>query len=255
MHALRWMAVLLTVAALDAFALAQDTRQAPAGERPGRGERPARGEAGGPRRPMGPQEVNWTEVTGKLNLTDAQKPRVEQMLAEHQKAVEAFRTQHAADMQSIQESMQKAREAQDREAMAAARAKMEELNKQRRALDENLVKQLGTVLTPEQTTKLRELTAPPSFEMMMLRGLNLTPEQEAKAKQILDAARAKADAEQDPAAKRQIMQEAMQKIQTDVLTEEQRTQMRQRRGGPRPEGEQPQGGRPGRRGPETAPAN
>ena len=82
---------------------------------------------------------------------------------------------------------------------------------------------------------------------MMFSGLNLTEDQKAKAKEIMDAARAEAAKATDPKAKGDIMRAAMDKIRTTVLTDEQRQKaeqmMRTRREG-RPPGPPREGRRP-----------
>ena len=63
----------------------------------------------------------------------------------------------------------------------------------------------------------------------MFAGLNLTDEQKAQVKEILDAAHEKAKAADTPEAKRDIMKAAHEKIRNTVLTEEQRKKMDEKR--------------------------
>ncbi len=69
-----------------------------------------------------------------------------------------------------------------------------------------------------------------------LAGLNLTEEQQKKVREIMDEANKKA-AQAEPEQRRAIRREAFQKIQNEVLTEQQREELGRRREQMRPRGE------------------
>ena len=93
----------------------------------------------------------------------------------------------------------------------------------------------STVLTDEQRAKLEELGQKVGAQVMdRLQGMGqqfgLTDDQIAAAKTILQAAAEAAKQAPDLQAKMQIFKDAMEKIRTTVLTDEQRAKMQQGQG-------------------------
>jgi Spy/CpxP family protein refolding chaperone len=86
------------------------------------------------------------------------------------------------------------------------------------------------VLSAEQAEKLAKLlTQEVPRPMAMLEKLNLSAEQKEQVQKILQEAREKAAAAEDPQAKAQIIKAAWEKIQKDVLTDQQRQQLQELR--------------------------
>lgn len=133
----------------------------------------------------------------------------------------------------------------------------------RQAMQNALGQITSSVLTPAQRKQF-EQNRPNTRETGLLRELNLTPQQQNRVQAIHAQAQAAAENTQDPRSKRQINQEAQQKIRQTVLLPEQRQKLdelqakqrnepSQRRQGmdkPRP---RPERG-PGQHGPASRPA-
>lgn len=165
---------LLTLAALTTFglglalpALAQDNGGKAKPERPaarqkeGAQKGPAReGPREGPRQgPQGPM-MNFEEHIAKvqeflqtLDLTDAQKTQIKEIVADAKEKWTTWRDAHKDDLEKVRADMKAAAEAKDREKMQAAREAMQELMKDAPKPGEAMEK-IRDVLTPEQKEKL-----------------------------------------------------------------------------------------------------
>jgi len=119
--------------------------------------------------------------------------------------------------------------AQIKEIMDAAHKQAAEAEgrKAKKEIMEAARKKVSEVLTDEQREKLaaRRKAGRPGD----LRGLDLTDEQKAQVKEIMQAAREQAAEAEGREAKMEIYKAARKKIAEDVLTEEQRKQVGQRR--------------------------
>lgn len=191
-------------------------------ERMGRGDGMRRGPAsrldGGPR---------IEKVIKDLKLEGDKEAQVKQILQTHKQAVENWQKENQPKMQELRKDMQAAREAKDQEKLKSLRADQQKLMESRTALQQDLFKQLGDVLDKEQMETVKAAMAPrgPAAEfgpMRGLRNLDLTKEQQEQAKKIMDDARDAARKATEPAQRMKIMQDALEKVKTDVLTEEQR---------------------------------
>jgi periplasmic protein CpxP/Spy len=135
----------------------------------------------------------------KLNLTDDQKARIKEVLQQARKDAQA-----ATDR------------AEKRKIVEAAREKIR-----------------TTVLTEDQRKQLGERFAAnhPRLAAMgkLAKELNLTDDQKAKSKEILQQARKDAQAATDKEAKQKIMQDARKKIHDTVLTDDQRKKLEELR--------------------------
>lgn len=203
---------------------------------------PQAGERARVRQQAGPQEiggVEWLPLLRQLGLTEEQRAQIAEILADHREEVQAFRTEHAAEIDAIEQELRTAIQNRDREAVRAAREKLQALMGDRRDLAAELREEISEVLTAEQRQRLRRLLAAqvaegdtpqrpqgdapqagPRFEL--LRGLNLTEDQQAQVRQILEEARTSGN----PDARAQ----AMRRIAQEVLTPEQRAQFIERAG-------------------------
>ncbi len=88
------------------------------------------------------------------------------------------------------------------------------------------VKIKDTVLTDQQRAKLQQMHRG-RMAMMALRQLDLTADQKAQVKAIMQQARADAQATTDDGAKREIWKSAFGKVRDTVLTDPQRAQLEQ----------------------------
>lgn len=106
----------------------------------------------------------------------------------------------------------------------------------RQLMQDAFMKIEGSVLTPEQIEAFKNLRAQAMARHGGQRGqrrgrkagLDLTDEQQAQSKAIMDEARAKAQQAETKEEKRAIYREAMAKVHQDVLTDDQREQVKQR---------------------------
>ena len=176
----------------------------------------------------------------ELNLTEEQQKQVQQIMDTQQQAVRNWRKENLLALKDRQKQLQDARKSGDEEKIKAARQEVEKIEQSRKALHDNVMKQLKGVLTPDQLEKAgkfleqsreqgREQAREEHPGLRMLEGLkalDLTEDQKTRARAIFDDARKKADAATDPAEKELIMKVAREKIDTDVLNEQQREKIR-----------------------------
>jgi Spy/CpxP family protein refolding chaperone len=204
--------------------------------RPGRGNDTAAARRERPQRRQSDREGEpMRELIGTLNLSDEQRQQVQQIMETHRQAIENWRSENGDKLEDLHKQMAEARKAGEKEKIEELREKVRALIESRKALNEQMMKQLGEVLTEEQMAKLREalnagkkqwLNAHPRIAAAGALGkLGLSDEQKQQVAEILRAAREKAAQTEDRDAKREILQAAMEKIRTDVLTEEQRQKL------------------------------
>src|ERR1035437_9991246 len=199
--------------------------QAMAQERP-----PPRGPGGArPNGRPGDPEVLVSRLTEALQLTAEQAGKVKQILQTFRQANENWVKEHGQELKDLQEKALAARKDGKPEEVKALRDAMEKIQASRKDLLENVKKQLADVpLTPEQVEKVMGALAPPmaprpAMRMMnLIRQLNLTPEQQEKARKIVEQAQVDAEKAEGPAAKDEVKKAAFDKIKTDVLTDDQR---------------------------------
>jgi Spy/CpxP family protein refolding chaperone len=171
--------------------------------------------------------------------TAEQQPQLEQIFRTHQQEVRNWTQQHSKQIQAAKEKLRAARKADDEQALKAAREEFRKLFETRRALVENLQKQLGEVLTKEQMAKAKEIFRPQRRRNgragrergpgEMLKKLDLTEAQEAKIRDILKEAKAEVQKTDDKTRRRDIFREACEEINKTVLTEEQREKAKKHR--------------------------
>ncbi|HUT57127.1 MAG TPA: hypothetical protein VNA25_04550, partial [Phycisphaerae bacterium] len=179
-------------------------------------------------------------VTKQLSevLTKEQMEKVNQFLAPRGRQGNQpwMQVMGALRRLELTEEQQKKVEALRKEATEAAR-KAENPQARQKVMTDMVEKIKTDVLTAEQRKKLEEIIKQqprrgaglPRF----LEQLNLSDEQKAKAKAIWDEALKKAG-EGNREDRGKAMQEAMKKISEEVLTAEQREQMKKAREGQRP---------------------
>ena len=215
------------VLSLASAAMAQPA----AGER---GRFPATGMGRGERlnRPTsGPAQERWRQLMDELNLTPEQRQQIRPILQEQRKAVAAWQDEHGQQLKALREQMAEAVRNKDKEKIEQLRKQMEELGKSRKALHDSLLEKLSKVLTPDQMAKVRQNFAPKERHPALMRGLaalrqlDLTEEQRAQTRQIMEDARQKAQQASSPDDKARIMKEAWDKITKDVLTDAQRKKL------------------------------
>jgi Spy/CpxP family protein refolding chaperone len=113
---------------------------------------------------------------------------------------------------------------------------LEQAGKEARAVMEAAWKKIAEqVLTDQQGKQLEQLGKEQAAKRMdaflaRLKKLGLTAEQQQKVDQIMAEARANAEKAQGPEAKRQVFREAFGKIRDEVLTENQREQLKKEPG-------------------------
>lgn len=131
----------------------------------------------------------------KLNLTDDQKAKIKEIMQQARKDAQAA-TDPAEKRKIHQAALEKVRD---------------------------------TVLTEEQRKQAKEQFAERHPRLAAMGKLDLTDDQKAKIKEIMEQARKDAQAATDREAKQKIMQDARKKIHDTVLTDDQRKKLEELR--------------------------
>ncbi|MFP4107424.1 MAG: Spy/CpxP family protein refolding chaperone, partial [Phycisphaerae bacterium] len=225
----------LTLAIFAAPTFAQDADN---GNGQGQRIRKHRRDGKGPRARRGNRTPaqHMQKLLNGLDLTEEQQKQVKQIVETHTQAVENFHKENREKHRACMAEMKKAAQAKDREAMQTARGKMKGLMGKRMELHENLMKQLGDVLTEEQMEKVKSTVQQHRrggrrgmMAMGALRRLDLTDDQKTEVKKIMAAAGEAVQKAEKPEEKREARQAAWEKIKTDVLTDEQRKKLEEMR--------------------------
>lgn len=190
--------------------------------------------------PEGEQARPLERILKELNLTEDQQKQVQQIMSTQRQAMENWRKENQAALKDLQKQLQDAKDSGDKDKIKADSLAIEKLDQSRKAVRENVMKQLKDVLTPDQLEKARKIMQEgrqqaredhPGLRMLEgLKALDLTDDQKTQARAIFDDARKKADAATDPKEKELILKVAREKIETDVLTDAQRTKVRRLEG-------------------------
>ncbi|HOF17486.1 MAG TPA: Spy/CpxP family protein refolding chaperone [Phycisphaerae bacterium] len=200
-------------------------------------ERRGAGPASRPGRQDAHPGARLQNLVKELGLSDAQTPQVQQILETHRQAVENWRKEHGETARALGEQIEAAHKAGDREKAKTLREQLSKEMTSRKELHENLMKQLSGVLNEDQMKKVRERfherlqerrqgedrPRRPVLDALMAAGLS--DEQKVQARKIMDDAHAKAKEAQNPEDKARIIREAVEKVRTEVLTEEQRKKL------------------------------
>jgi len=184
------------------------------------------------------------ELFQSMDLSDQTEAQVRQIFETQRQAVMNWARENDGKFVELRKKLQAARKAQDKEAAEAAMKEVKELGKARKQLHEDLMNQLKEVLSKEQMVKVKKFFTdmrrrgrPGAMMLRAIRRLDLTEDQKAATRKILDSAKAQARKADDPGQKGEIMRAAFEKIRKEVLTDEQRKkldEMRERRDrGPR----------------------
>jgi len=166
------------------------------------------------------------DLRKELNLTADQQPQVEQILHTHRQAVGNWRRENEVQVKVLEKKSLEARQAGDTDAQNAAQQELDGIKASLKHLNETFLKQLAEVLTPQQVEKAGELVEPrpaaPVRYAAVLKMLNLTEQQMAKAREILNQAEGDSAKALSPAAGRHIIKETLEKLKKEVLAEPQR---------------------------------
>ena len=179
----------------------------------------------------------------ELQLTADQATKVKQVLDTFKQANENWEKEHGQELKDAREKLQAARKDANQDDLKAARGVMMKIEATRKDLVDNLRKQLAEVpLTAEQVDKIVRFVAPPlgpgqrppegpgplrpfMRPMAVLRELNLSDQQMAQAKKVLDGAKAAADKAEGPKAKEELLKAAFERVKKEILTDEQREKL------------------------------
>ncbi len=233
------LAALVCVLALGAaWAVAQDAEPAGRENRPGVGRRRGPRE-GGPRARRGERGAKFIEA---LKLTEEQKAPVMQILETHREAMMNWMKENGPTLRELHQKLGRgrgrgpkgpdaAKPPVDQEARQQAMAQMRELMEERRAMADNVLKQLDEHLTDEQMAVAGKVIGggprgtrrggPP---MRLLRALELTDEQKTKVRETMEAAR-EAARKAEPGERRGAFEAAWKSVVDNVLTDAQRAKL------------------------------
>lgn len=160
--------------------------------------------------------IDMDTLRDELDLTAEQEAQVAQLYGTYRQALSNWSNECGAQYRAAVKKLKEARKSRDRQAADEAAEQLRKAMAPRRKLTETLIAQLADVLSEEQTAKARVLfgvansAAGPAVDPMRslaaLRELNLSKEQRERVAAILA--------------------KAVHAIEKDVLTAEQRTQLR-----------------------------
>lgn len=197
----------------------------------------------------------------ELGLTDEQKTRFDELLAEHRQEMRERIDQAREARPQLEKELQQAHEAGDQARIAELEAQLEALRPEVAGF-QDLFDRLQPILTPEQQAKLEKLRAdlaararPAAGDVQNLlraaRRLELNDEQEGKLRQIAqDARQAERQGAPDDPAQAELAKTVKSQL-LEILTAEQKTEFERLLTAERPgRGGRPgPAGRPGRGGP------
>lgn len=178
-------------------------------------------------------EKRWKEFVEAfekaIQPTTEQKPGIKNAFKEHQAQMETLR-QRDKSARLTGQKLQQAKQKGDEEAVKALSKEMDAHKQARQQVFDNLKKSLAGVLTEEQMAKANPLIdelANPKPRQRLLERVDLTDDQQAKAKAIMDDARQQASKTEDKDLKEEILADARERVAQTVLTEEQRQTLQQ----------------------------
>ncbi len=205
--------VLLTLGLTGGFARAQEDN--PPG---GGGKKPQTP----PARRANQAENLISRLKKAINPTPKQLPRLEQIWKTYRQSARNWRRENGTKLQAAQKKLSDAKKSGDKNAINAATKETKAIQTSRRNLTKNIEKQLSGVLTKEQMEKAKiVLRGRPGNRIAMLEQLNLTETQKVKIKIILDEATAQGKKTDNKGVKKELLDEAFEKIRQMVLTPEQ----------------------------------
>ena len=167
----------------------------------------------------------------RLNLTDDQAKQVQQIMAEHHQKMQELRKQMMDQMDAVLDDQQM-EQFKQMGPMGGPRGEGRGPGDRPEGIREGGHKGEGRdgKGRPEGGADQARGEGKGRGEgrgMAMLEKLNLSEEQAAKARQIMQDARQQAQQTEDPQQKRQLMRGAWEKISAQVLNDEQRTKLQQ----------------------------
>ncbi len=92
----------------------------------------------------------------ELNLTEDQRKQVGQIVDTHRQATENRRKENQATLRDLNKQLDDATESGDKDKIKAAGQAVEKIDPSRKAEQENVIKQLKDVLTPDQSEKAKK---------------------------------------------------------------------------------------------------
>lgn len=195
------------------------------------------GRQGGPRHEMRHEPLG-ADFFKAINAAEDQIEKLKPILQSQWEKMKEWRESNKEKFHAAHKAMQEARESKDEGAIAKAKEQMKALGDDGKKLHEQFMKDLSTVLNEEQMAKAKKFwqnrAGKRNREMQGNRGperggmfaeLGLTDDQKAKIKDIMTDARTKAEAAENPQEKREIMQAAFQKVNSEVLTDDQKAKL------------------------------
>jgi hypothetical protein len=97
----------------------------------------------------------WQRVLREMDLSEEKRGAVESVLKAHAQAVENWRKENGEKLRELRSKVREERREGDADEASEARSEMRKLWDSRRALQDDLMKQLGEHLTQEQLAQVR----------------------------------------------------------------------------------------------------
>lgn len=217
--------MLVLVAAASFVTFAQESPADTAATRPATSTSPSTSTATQPRTvDLG----SWADMIEVAKLTAQQQEKLRQRVGEQQQAIAAFWQEARPKMADLRKALGEAMEKKDATAQAMAQEQLLDINKKYQALSAQKLANIMAILEREQLAAWHSYGLERSISMRYSR-LTLSDEQTKKMKTIFDDfGKQMADAKDplDYKAQSEIYQKIADKIDKDVLTDEQRSQMK-----------------------------
>jgi len=210
------LAGLLTLALVEA-SLAADAATQPAKAQ--RGDHP---------------EMLMKDLLKEFNLSEEKQEQVEQILQTHKQDMENWQKEHGAEFKKLRGQADQPQKNAATGPVPTAQDQLAKLLQSRQALVANMLTQLSDVLTAEQMDKVRQIFQPQKGRgvLEMLRLIKLSDKQQTQVNEIVVAARAEAGQAANQKDRQKTWRDAVEKIRTTVLTDDQRRQLEALRNSP-----------------------
>jgi Spy/CpxP family protein refolding chaperone len=168
----------------------------------------------------------YAMMANEVELTEAQRTKLEAVLAARQAELVAFQKEHGDELKALGEKLKAAKEADDTDAIKSISADIRKINSGKGPIEEAYKPKIAAVLTPEQTTKLESYHLYTGLATHYGKA-NLTSDQKAKLRELatkhVSAVQKIGD---DKKARAAVLKTIYAEADSKILTEEQLAAMK-----------------------------